>query len=210
MSPILAIDIQVGHIVRLEHLNATHSKGIAQASAQDRSSFGFTRVPQGEDAARIYVTDMLAAQDRGELIAFAQCRISDETVIGVTTYLNLRRRPDNGALFAVEIGHTWLAGTAQRSGINVEAKLLLLTHAFTKWEVARVDIKTDARNENSRRAIEALGATYEGTLRQWQPSQVVGEENGYRDTAMYSVVAGDWPVVKATLEAHLNAPRSSS
>jgi RimJ/RimL family protein N-acetyltransferase len=108
--------------------------------------------------------------------------------------------------YAVEIGGTWLAASAQGTGINVDAKLLLLTHAFEHWQVGRVDLKTDARNERSRNAIARIGATFEGVLRSWQPSLVAGEEGRLRDTAMFSIVAGEWPAVRARLDQRLARP----
>ena len=111
--------------------------------------------------------------------------------------------PDRDDVCAVEIGWTWLAASAQRTGINAEAKLLLLEFAFETMNVARVDIKTDARNERSRRAIVGIGATFEGVLRQWSPSRVPGEEGLMRDSAMFSVIAAEWPRVQAALQARL-------
>jgi RimJ/RimL family protein N-acetyltransferase len=96
-----------------------------------------------------------------------------------------------------------LAGPAQRTGINAEAKLLLFTHAFESWGVGRLDIKTDARNERSRQAILGVGARFEGVLRGWQPSQVTGEDDRLRDSAMYSIVAAEWPEVRRRLHARL-------
>ena len=112
-------------------------------------------------------------------------------------------------MFAVEIGWTWLAASAQRTGINAEAKLLLLTHAFETLRVARVDLKTDARNQRSRQAIARLGARFEGVLRSWSPSHVPGEEGRLRDSAMFSVTAAEWPDVKAHLAARV-ARRAAS
>ncbi len=104
----------------------------------------------------------------------------------------------------MEIGSTWLGASAQRTGINTETKLLLLEHAFETWSVARVDLKTDARNTRSRNAIEGLGAQFEGVLRNWQPSMVVGEEDRYRDSAMFSILDGEWPDTKARLLKRLS------
>ena len=129
--------------------------------------------------------------------------MADERVVGCTRFLTIRRRSRDSAPFAVEIGGTWLSASAQRTGVNVEAKLLLLAHAFDAWGVGRVDFKTDARNAPSRAAIAALGATFEGVLRNWQPSHVPGEEALLRDSAMYAVTDADWPAVRARLEARL-------
>ena len=102
-----------------------------------------------------------------------------------------RRDPDE-----VEVGGTWLAADAQRSPINTEAKLLLLTNAFEAWEVRSVAICTDARNDRSRRAIERLGATFEGVLRQHRASTAAGEAGTLRDTAVYAIIAAEWPGIK--------------
>ena len=128
---------------------------LALAAEEDRTSYAFTLVPRAAD-----VGDYLAAQfartARG-LTPFAQIRLSDDAPVGCTAYWNPRAWPDREDLCAVNIGWTWLAASAQRTGINREAKLLLLAHAFEVLGVARVDWKTDARNERSRRAIERIG-----------------------------------------------------
>ena len=99
----------------------------------------------------------------------------------------------------VEIGWTWLAGSAQRSGINTEAKLLMLGHAFEHWHVHRVSLMTDARNSRSREAIERLGARFDGVLR----AARVASDGGIRDTAAYSILDSEWPAVKNTLQARI-------
>jgi len=136
---------------------------------------------------------------------FAQVRQSDGSAVGCTSYWDPRLWPGRSDLCAVEIGWTWLAASAQRSGINVEAKLLLFQHAFEIWGVARVDLKTDARNERSRRALEGLGARFEGVLRRWGPSHAPGEEGQLRDSAMFSVIASEWPATKAALRSRLSS-----
>jgi RimJ/RimL family protein N-acetyltransferase len=150
-----------------------------------------------------YVDDRLSSWRRGEAVPFAQVRRTDGQVVGVTCFLTPRHLVPGDFPYAVEIGSTWLAWSAQRRGINVEAKLLMFTHAFENWGVARVDLTTDVRNERSRAAIAALGATFEGVMRNWQPSFAAGESGRLRDTAMFSVVAADWPSVKAGLEGRL-------
>jgi RimJ/RimL family protein N-acetyltransferase len=101
--------------------------------------------------------------------------------------------------YAVEIGGTWLAASAQRTGINTEAKLLLLDYAFSVLGVGRVDLKTDARNDRSRNAMARIGGTFEGVLRNWQPSLVPGEEGRLRDSALYSILDTEWPDVHERL-----------
>ena len=193
-----------GRLVRLEALGQEHLEGLSASSAEDRSTFGFTTVPHGAEQTGEYVKDLLSARARGDTLPFAQVRMDDGRAVGVTRYLSFRFREGDGLLYAVEIGGTWLAPSAQGTGINIEAKLLLLGHAFEAWRVGRVDLKTDARNERSRAAIAALGATFEGVLRGWQPSLVEGEEGRLRDSAIYSIVDGEWPEICRSLARRLD------
>jgi RimJ/RimL family protein N-acetyltransferase len=202
----LALDVPVLHgaLVRLEPLSLSHSEGLADAAEEDRSTFGHTWVPGYVDIDR-YIGHQLQQAETGKLTPLAQIRLADNRAVGCTAYWEPRAwpgRPDEPC--AVEIGWTWLAASAQGTGINVEAKLLLLRHAFEHLGIARVDIKTDARNDRSRRAIEGLGATFEGILRKWSPSWVPGEEGKLRDSAMYSIIDLEWPDCEALLHRHLS------
>jgi RimJ/RimL family protein N-acetyltransferase len=156
-------------------------------------------VPDGRTATAAYVAELLAGRDAGEVVPFAQLEASTGRPLGCTRYAQLRYLPSAAAPYTVEVGGTWLAASAQRSGVNREAKLLLLRHAFEHWQVARVELRTDARNERSRTAIAALGARLEGVLRSAQPSAAAGEAGRLRDTAVFSVVAGEWPEVRSRL-----------
>jgi N-acetyltransferase len=118
-------------------------------------------------------------------------------VLGSTRFLTLR--PEHRG---VEIGNTWLAQSAWSSGANIEAKLLMLEHAFEHVGAMRVEFKTDARNVESRRALEALPATFEGIFRKHMLIHA-----GIRDSAYYAIVDDDWPAVKANLERRLEARR---
>jgi N-acetyltransferase len=191
-------------LVRLEPLGLEHADGLAAAGVGDRQSFGFTAVPNGPEETASYITSILAAQARGETIPFAQVRVLDGQPVGVTRFLEFRCRPGVLIPYAVEIGGTWLAAAAQGTGINTEAKTLLLGHAFDSWRVGRVDLKTDARNARSRAAITALGAKFEGVLRCWQPSLVDGEETELRDSAMFSIIRSEWDAVRRTLKDRLD------
>jgi N-acetyltransferase len=188
----------VGPLVRLEPLAERHIPDLASAAAEDRSSYAFTSVP---DAAGMpgYVRDLL---DDPGAVPFAQVRVADGRAVGATRYLN-RRYAGGPTPYAVEVGGTWLAASAQGTGLNKAAKLLLLTHAFQSWAVARVDLLTDARNARSRAAIASLGATFEGVLRSWQPSRVPGEDGLLRDSALFSIIASQWPAVRDRLTVHL-------
>ena len=192
----------VGERVQLVPLERSHVVGLAAAAAGARDTFTWTRVPDGIEDAEHYVEQLLEERARGTVVPFAQLD-ADGRVIGATRYMHLRHRDGVASPYAVEIGGTWLAAGSQRTGANVEAKLLLMSHAFEQWDVGRVDLRTDARNERSRTAIAALGATFEGVLRAWQPSHVVGEESLLRDSAMYSVLAREWPSVRRGLAARL-------
>lgn len=192
-----------GQFVRLEPLSEHFLDELVVAANEDRRTFGYTSVPRTRSDLAEQIRALLVARDAGDSIPFAQIRVSDGAAVGMTRFLTLRSRPKEDIPYAVEIGGTWLAGSAQRTGINIEAKLLLLTFAFDTWSVGRVDFKTDARNQRSRQAIASLGAAFEGILRSWQPSHVTGEEQQLRDSAMFSITARDWPTVRPLLQARL-------
>jgi RimJ/RimL family protein N-acetyltransferase len=195
----LGVPVLGGAFVRLEPLSMSHAPDLARAAEEDRSSYGLTLVPRAADV-EAYLTAQLA---RDGLTPFAQVRTRDGRAVGCTAFWDPRTWPGRHELRAVEVGWTWLAASAQGTGINAEAKLLLFTYAFETLGVVRVDLKTDARNERSCRAIERLGARFEGVLRSWSPSWAPGEEGMVRDSAMFSVVAAEWPAVKSALAARL-------
>ncbi|AUY49517.1 GNAT family protein [Streptomyces sp. CB01881] len=191
-----------GASVRLEPLEHRHEAGLAAAAEEERGSYGFTWVPRAGEI-RGYIDAQLARAAAGEVAPYAQVDRASGRVVGATAYLDPRRLPDDGRLFAVEIGYTWLAASAQRTGINREAKYLLFRHAFEEWGVGRVDLKTDARNDRSRAAIEAAGARFEGVLRNWARSWAPGEDDRLRDSAIFSITAKEWPDRRAALERRL-------
>jgi len=195
----MRLDVPVLHgtLVRLEPLTLDHAPDLAQAAEEDRSSYAFTVVPRADEA-KAYVATQ---RDRAGVTPFAQVRQRDGMAVGCTSFCNPRTWPDRQDLCAVEIGWTWLGASAQGTGINAEAKFLLFTYAFETLGVARVDLKTDARNARSRRALERLGARFEGVLRSWSASWAPGEEGLLRDSAMFSVIAAEWPAVKLQLHS---------
>lgn len=198
MTPV-AVPALVGVSVHLEPLKWEHVADLVRAATQDRSQYGYTSVPGDADAMRRHVGGLLGEFAAGTAVPFVQVDAETGRVVGMTRYLTLRYRPRASVPFALEIGGTWLTGSAQRTRVNTEAKFLLLRHAFEEWGVARVDIKTDDRNERAKVAISRVGATFEGVLRKWQPSQVKGEETSYRDTAMFSIIDEEWPAVAVRL-----------
>ncbi len=192
-----------GELVRLEPLEHRHAADLAVAAEQDRGSYGFTRVPRADEVEE-YVDAQLALAATGKLAPYAQVSLATGRAIGGTAFWDPRVWPDDeDRLYAVEVGFTWLAGSAQGTGVNAEAKLLLFRHAFEVWNVARVDLKTDARNARSRAAIEGVGARFEGVLRNWSRSWAPGEDGKLRDSAMYSIVAAEWPECRTMLEDRL-------
>ena len=206
------VPVLSGSLVRLEPLSPAHAADLAVAAEEDRAAYGFTVVPRGWE-----VGQYLAAHSRrakGDMLEpFAQIRLGDGRAIGVTAYWDPRFWPGHAGprpgLCAIDIGWTWLAASAQRTGINVEAKLLLSEYAFETLKVARLGFSTDARNERSRRALQDLGARFEGVLRHWSPSRAPGEDGLLRDSAIFSVVASEWPAAKAALYRRLTRAQPS-
>ena len=200
----LNVPVLSGTRVRLEPLTTAHADGLVAAAGENRATYAFTTIPHGPSGVDEYLRVIAVATAAGETLAFAQVRVADGSIVGVTRFLSFRFAEGQPSLYAVEIGGTWLAASAQRTGINVEAKLLLLDYAFGVWQVGRVDFKTDARNERSRTAIQAIGAKFEAVLRNWQPSHADGEDGLLRDTAMFAIVDTDWPEVRSRLAARLD------
>jgi RimJ/RimL family protein N-acetyltransferase len=193
-----------GKIVRLEPLGRRHVPDLADAAAGERESFGWTWVPRPDEVAEYVEAQLGRAEETGKLAPYAQVELRTGRAVGATAYWEPRFWPGSDErLAAVEVGFTWLAAAAQGTGVNAEAKLLLFTHAFEGFGVARVDLKTDARNERSRAAIAATGARFEGVLRSWSQSWAPGEEGRLRDSAMYSVVAAEWPECRSRLRARV-------
>ncbi|MFI2645235.1 GNAT family N-acetyltransferase [Streptomyces sp. NPDC018610] len=189
-----------GTLVRLEPLAHRHVPDLSVAAEEDRSSYGFTWVPRAAEMGE-YVAARLAVAASGQLAPYAQVDRATGRAVGVTAYCGPRPWPVGEGLCAVEVGYTWLAASAQGTGVNTEAKYLLFRHAFETWKVARLDLETDARNARSRAAVERVGARFEGVLRNWSRSRVAGEEGLLRDSALFSVTAAEWPRRRAALEA---------
>lgn len=194
-----------GTHVQLQPLSTQLAPALVEAATLDRSSFGHTVVPADLPTMEQYVGGLLAEAQRDTTVPFAQVRRSDGAPVGCTRFMNMLWWPGRDTPSEVEIGGTWLASDAQRTPLNTEAKLLLLTHAFEVWHVFRVAICTDAANQRSRAAIERIGATFEGVLRRHRPSMGdLGTPGQTRDSAMFSVTDRDWPRVQALLQGRLD------
>jgi len=184
-------------------MSLDHVDALVEAANEDRSAYGFTQVPSSREEMAAYVVNLLEQHHNDLTIPFVQIDVASGRVIGATRYLGIRWEGARPLPFAVEIGGTWLAASLQRTRVNTEAKLLLLDFAFSTWHVARVDFKTDARNDRSRAAILRLGAVFEGVLRKSQSSMVPGEESLFRDSAFFSILDTEWPSVQSILSASL-------
>jgi RimJ/RimL family protein N-acetyltransferase len=192
-----------GDHVQLEPLSLDHVLQLVLAANEDRSTYQWTPVPESVPNMRNYVNGLLADAEAGRVVPFVQRRLSDQRVVGCTRFLEIRRWRGGPYPDEVEVGGTWLASSAQRTAINTEAKLLLFTHAFEVWDVVRLAIFTDARNTQSRDAILRVGAKFEGILRSHRGSYAEGEIGTPRDTAAHSIIAKEWPDVKAKLQTRL-------
>jgi RimJ/RimL family protein N-acetyltransferase len=192
-----------GRHVQLEPLSLDHVDGLVAASTIDRDTYGYTDVPGDPGAMTTYVERLLADHAQAQVLPFAQRRLDTGALAGCTRYMDIRwwrgrREPDE-----IEIGGTWLAPTAQRTPINTEAKYLLLSNAFERYGVWRVAICTDEDNARSRVAIERIGATFEGILRNHRLRYNTSEPTP-RNTAVYSITEYEWPRVKRGLEQRLD------
>jgi RimJ/RimL family protein N-acetyltransferase len=151
---------------------------------------------QTEADMRRYIELALQWQGEGTALPFAIVQGESGQVVGTTRFHHLSAENRRA-----EIGFTWIAVPWQGSGVNTEAKYLMLRHAFEEWGCIRVEFKADAENEPSRRALEKIGATYEATLRR----AVLSADRGVRDLAVYSILAAEWPTVEASLRLRLNS-----
>ena len=187
--------ILAGKVVRLEPLSESHVPDLT-ISGQDESIWHYMlyNTIRTEQQMHSWVLDLLDRQTKGTDLPFAVIHLESGRVIGATRYLNIR--PQDRAL---EIGGTWYAVEFQRTAVNTESKYLLLKHAFEGLKCIRVQFKTDLRNERSQRALERIGAVKEGILR----SHMITPDGYIRDSVFYSILASEWPVVKARLEEKL-------
>lgn len=186
-----------GRYVRLEPLTLAHLDALCAVGLDDDLWRWSPSPVRSREEMAGYLRAALAGQERGDMLPFATVERASGTVVGSTRYGNI-----DFANRRVEIGWTWVARPWQRTAVNTEAKLLMLRHAFGPLGCHRVELKTDALNERSRRAIRRLGAVEEGTLRK----HVVTASGRVRDTVYFSITDDEWPGVEARLAARLIAP----
>jgi len=196
-----------GQLIVLEPLTLAAVPELLAAAREDRSSYQFTHVPAEAGDMTAYVAMAIAEQQQGRGLPFTIRERGTGRVVGSTRFLHLSywnstppwQRAEHLAAGttpdAADIGYTWLAATAQRSGVNTEAKYLMLAYAFEEWRASRISLKADVRNLRSRRAIESLGAHLEGVRR----AEYLSGDGLVRDTAYYSVLAAEWPPLRDRL-----------
>lgn len=185
----------IGRRAILEPLSPSHAGDLSEAvAADDLWKTWYTHIP-APDAMADEIEARLAKQRAGALAPWAVVDAATGRAVGMTTYLN--PVPENRRL---EIGSTWLGRRSQRTGINVEAKLLLLTRAFDELGCLGVEFRTHWHNQQSRAAIARLGAKQDGVLR----SHVVWRDGTIRDTVVFSIIEGEWPTVRHSLMARLD------
>ncbi len=202
-----------GTFVRLEPLSVSHVPALVEAASEDRNSFQWSYTPDGPEQMSAYVADALAQVASGVHVAFATVRRGEgkagavDRIVGATRFCEVAywnwppgaTHQRQGVPDVVDIGFTWLAASAQRSQVNTEAKLLMMTHAFEVWQVHRVALQTDVRNKRSWAAIERIGGQLDGIMRADRP----GADDTVRTSARFSIVADEWPTVKGRLTARL-------
>ena len=187
------VTLQGAH-ARLEPLSQDQCEGLTEAVRDGELwRLWYTFIPKAEDMAK-EIDRRLGLQASGSMLPFTVFD-ADGKIAGMTTYMNV-----DAANRRVEIGSTWYAKRVQRSAVNTQCKLLLLTHAFEKLDCIAVEFRTHFFNQQSRRGIERLGAKQDGILR----NHVIAPNGTLRDTVVFSIIASEWPTVKAHLNYQLN------
>lgn len=179
-----------GNLVRLDPMTIEHVPALCAVGLEP---FLWELIPTkvtDEDSMSTYVRSALRDQEKGISLPFVTVERESGTIVGSTRFGNIdvnNRR--------AEIGWTWIAPNWQRTAVNTEAKLLMMTHAFETWGCVRVELKTDVLNERSRNAILRIGAKQEGIFRK----HVICDDGRFRDTVYFSIINTEWPTVKAEL-----------
>jgi N-acetyltransferase len=197
----------VGSHIRLEPLEQRHAEGLAAAAGVDPSLYRWSPVPQGIEATQKYIATATSWREARTAVPFAVIRLADNQIIGSTRFWEMERwnwpeghpSHNRAGIDVCEIGWTWFTRSAIRTAANSESKYLMLTHAFEVWQAIRVCLHTDSRNTRSQAAIERLGAKRDGVLR----SHRMAADFIPRDSVRYSILFGEWPVVKRNLQSKL-------
>ena len=176
----------------MEPLAARHIDDLAEFAFKDGVWQWTANIVNTRDDLQRYVDRALDEQTRGVSLPFVTVERKSGKVVGSTRFGNIDRESRKA-----EIGWTWVDPAWQRTFVNTEAKLLMLTHAFETWKCIRVELKTDALNAKSRAAIRRIGATEEGILR----NHMIIESGRFRDTVYFSIIENEWPMVKNNLTA---------
>ena len=185
-----------GQHVRLDPLSPAHEEPLLAAAADGELwNSTVTIVPTRANMPG-YIATALNAQAQGRELGFVIIQKSSRRIVGTTRFYNIEPQDRH-----VEIGYTWLAASAQRTAVNTETKLLLLTHAFESWRCIRVALVTDVLNQQSRAAILRLGAKEEGILR----NHMIMPDGRYRDSVLFSITESEWLSVKERLRERLSS-----
>jgi RimJ/RimL family protein N-acetyltransferase len=193
MSWLEPVTLRGAH-ARLEPLSQNHCEGLVEAVKDGELwKLWYTFIPRAEDMPK-EIDRRLSLQKAGSMLPFTVFD-ADGKIAGMTTYMNVDTQNRR-----VEIGSTWYAQRVQRSALNTQCKLLLLMHAFEWLDCIAVEFRTHFFNQQSRRGIERLGAKLDGILRNHQ----IAPNGTLRDTVVYSIIAAEWPTVKAHLNYQLN------
>lgn len=185
-----------GDHVRLEPLRLDHLPALSEVGLEPSIWRWTANVVESKADIERYVRDALAMQEAGTAVPFVTISKADATIVGSTRLANI-----DAANRKAEIGWTWINPKWQRTAINTEAKLLMLTHAFETWCCIRVELKTDSNNRQSRAAIARIGGVEEGTLR----NHMITESGRYRHSVYFSILENEWESVKAALISRLAA-----
>jgi RimJ/RimL family protein N-acetyltransferase len=194
MTPITGPITLTGRHASLEPLSYAHHDGLVEATRDgDLWKLWYTTVPSPEGM-RAEIERRLGLQQAGSMLPWTVRSLATGKIVGMTTYTNI-----DAKFRRVEIGATWYARSAQRTPLNTECKLMLLTHAFERLDCIAVEFRTSYLNHASRRAIERLGAKQDGILRSHQRHA----DGSLRDTVVFSIIQAEWPAVKKHLEFKL-------
>lgn len=183
--------VLTGRFVRLEPLKREHVDALGRFACDVSLWTWMPTRALDRPSLEAWVDEALAGERNGTALPFVTVLVRENLIVGSTRFLNISARDGR-----MEIGATWIATPHQRSAVNTDAKLLMLRHAFDTLGATRVELKTHAANEKSRRAIERIGAKFEGIHRK----HMLHHDGSRRDTAWYSIVDDEWGEVRERLE----------